>query len=261
MREIVVVGTPGSGKSTFCRLLWEERPSVGGACAEFELPSLPHGFAETQKEPFKIAVPIRNFMLCAGCALCQKSCPFGAIWEEDLWIDPFLCEGCGVCVKNCPNRALQLANMQIGEIIEGKAGERKFFSGKLFSGARGAPRLLRALRERYRGDGDVVLDVPARYGEFLAAALEEAREVVLLVTPEEPALYLLDRVSFLAPKARVYLVLNRIREEDPLVSQIKDKGEGKKFELVAEVPHHPSPQEAEDGLRKALSAFLDLAKL
>ncbi len=260
MREIIVVGTPASGKSTFWKLFWEERPQFRGASAEFEIATPPEGFTEIRKEPFKIPVPIRNFMICAGCALCQKSCPFGAIWEEDLWIDPLLCEGCGLCVKNCPNQALQLANMQIGEIIEGKVGEREYFGGKLFPGAKGGPRLLRALREKYHGS-DVILDVPARYGEFLSAALEEAREVVLWLTPEESVLYLLERVSFLAPKAKVYFFLNKIFETTPLVSQIKEKAAKNNFIFVTELPHFSSSEELREGFQKALRVFFEVAKI
>ncbi len=260
MGEIVIVGSPGSGKTTLWQLLWDERPSFSGASADFELSSAFEGFVEKKREPFKIAVPVRNFMLCAACALCQKSCPFGAIWEEDLWIDPLLCEGCGLCVKNCPNQALQLANMQIGELVEGELKGRKFFTGRIFAGARGGPRLLRALREKYREE-NVLLDVPPRYGDFLSAALEGAEKIFLVLSPEEGAFYLMDRISFFAPKSEIFFLINKTSENDPLTPKIRAKGEEKGFKFVASVPRYSSFDEIVKGLKGVLTSFLELAKI
>jgi len=46
---------------------------------------------------------------CAGCAICQKTCPVGAIVIEDCArVDAQRCIGCGRCVQECPEGALFL---------------------------------------------------------------------------------------------------------------------------------------------------------
>ena len=49
---------------------------------------------------------------CAGCRLCAKSCPTGAIsgnLKEVHTIDPEKCINCGACVGNCPFGAIEAA--------------------------------------------------------------------------------------------------------------------------------------------------------
>jgi ferredoxin len=47
--------------------------------------------------------------LCAGCAMCTKRCPTGAISGErrsQHHIDPSLCKECGACWRQCPKAAI-----------------------------------------------------------------------------------------------------------------------------------------------------------
>lgn len=48
---------------------------------------------------------------CAGCGVCEQSCPTGAIRVvgDRATVNPSLCNDCGVCVEACPAGALSLA--------------------------------------------------------------------------------------------------------------------------------------------------------
>jgi len=45
---------------------------------------------------------------CAGCGVCEQSCPTGAIRviEGKATVNPSLCNDCGVCVEACPGEAI-----------------------------------------------------------------------------------------------------------------------------------------------------------
>ncbi|MBN1845041.1 MAG: 4Fe-4S binding protein [Sedimentisphaerales bacterium] len=46
---------------------------------------------------------------CTTCGLCQRACPAGAIFLEQIArIDPAKCTGCGLCVAECPQDAIVL---------------------------------------------------------------------------------------------------------------------------------------------------------
>jgi ferredoxin len=49
--------------------------------------------------------------LCAGCATCTESCPFGALSMDNgvATVDAKACMGCGVCLCQCTQGALSLA--------------------------------------------------------------------------------------------------------------------------------------------------------
>ncbi len=257
MKELVVLGPPGAGKTSLFKALLTAKEDLIGVDANLESP--PEGLRILKQEPFKVPVPLRNYMICAGCALCQKSCPFGAIYEEDLWIDPLECEGCGLCVKGCPNQALQLANMQIGELCEAEGKGGKALFAKLLPGAKGAPRLVKALREKAQKMGPFVLDTPPYYGEFLAYVLEGVEGVLLILTPEEGASYLLGRVLNLAPRARIFVLLNKLKSEEDkkgLEGELSAKG----LQVVGEIALS-SPEEFEASLRAWVPSFLALANL
>ncbi|MDH5384317.1 MAG: FAD-dependent oxidoreductase [Candidatus Aminicenantes bacterium] len=73
--------------------------------------------------------PIQAFIdaeLCAGCRLCNKLCPYGAILfdqeERISKVNEAICKGCGTCVAACPSSAAKangFSDIQIFAEIEG----------------------------------------------------------------------------------------------------------------------------------------------
>jgi heterodisulfide reductase subunit A len=73
--------------------------------------------------------PIQAFIdpeLCAGCRLCNKLCPYGAILfdqeERISKVNEAICKGCGTCVAACPSSAAKakgFSDIQMFAEIEG----------------------------------------------------------------------------------------------------------------------------------------------
>lgn len=55
---------------------------------------------------------------CVGCQACVGFCPRGVMRKAPEIIVPFKCIACGSCVRACPEGALELKEVELGEIQE-----------------------------------------------------------------------------------------------------------------------------------------------
>jgi heterodisulfide reductase subunit A len=74
-----------------------------------------------ESDPAVAKVNINN---CVGCLKCLKTCPFGAIKEQELRdgrvvanVIETVCAGCGVCTATCPCGAIQLQHFTDNQIL------------------------------------------------------------------------------------------------------------------------------------------------
>ena len=237
MKEVVIIGAPGAGKSTLMALFLANLKDAVFVDGHVDIPLLKYFFQgrEQERRPFKVQVPIRNFMLCASCGLCAKNCPLKAIYEEDLWIDPLECEGCGYCAYQCPQRALEMANMQVGEIIREEKDSQTLLYGQLMPGALGGPLLIEALREEARRTNKSALLAEAPgLGESTWRLWEGAQQALLVLSPDTEA-EIFFRIQALPVKEK-YIVFNKSgldpqRERD-LLTKAQDLG----FRPFAQIP-------------------------
>lgn len=65
-----------------------------------------------------------NINVCVGCRKCIRTCPFGAIEEEELRggkivakVIETVCAGCGVCTSTCPCGAIQLQHFTDNQLL------------------------------------------------------------------------------------------------------------------------------------------------
>ncbi len=68
--------------------------------------------------------------LCSACGICVPICPYGAREVDALAgfsrVNEALCEGCGACVAACPNKACQLKNDSMVQVV----GEIEVFAAE-----------------------------------------------------------------------------------------------------------------------------------
>ena len=57
--------------------------------------------------------------LCAGCGICEASCPYSAVKVVDnrAQVTEAQCKGCGTCAAACPNQAIAPQHFTMEQII------------------------------------------------------------------------------------------------------------------------------------------------
>ena len=78
-------------------------------------------------KPYVEAPPVVSMVdqdLCIGCALCEASCPFGAIRTHKIIGKGFRaetiaasCKGCGVCAASCPQQAIDMMHFRGRQMV------------------------------------------------------------------------------------------------------------------------------------------------
>jgi len=78
-------------------------------------------------KPYVEAPPVVSMVdqdLCIGCALCEASCPFGAIRTHKVVGKGFRaetitasCKGCGVCAASCPQQAIDMMHFRGRQLV------------------------------------------------------------------------------------------------------------------------------------------------
>ena len=73
-------------------------------------------------KPYVESAPVVSMVdqdICIGCALCEASCPFGAIRTHKIIGKGFRaetiaasCKGCGICAASCPQQAIDMMHFR-----------------------------------------------------------------------------------------------------------------------------------------------------
>ncbi|HHX49824.1 MAG TPA: P-loop NTPase [Clostridia bacterium] len=188
----VASGKGGTGKTTIAvNLAWSlqaempvqlldcdvEEPNV----SLFLKPSI-----RSQEKVF-LSIPEIDREKCDHCGVCARFCAFGAIsvLGDHVLTFPELCHGCGGCALFCPTEAITEQLKEIGTVETGDSDRIEIISGKLSIGSVLAPTVIRAVKEKKRTQGLVIVDAPPGTSCPAVASVANS-DYCLLVTEPTP---------------------------------------------------------------------------
>ena len=210
----VASGKGGTGKTTIAAHLALAGDAFGKTLLvdlDVEAPDAMGYFpgAERREGPrgVMVTVPRLKEEGCDGCGICATSCRFGAIVVLGgvVTIDEKVCKGCGRCVFACPLRALDEAEISVGETNRLVVGRLELLEGRMAVGDIRSTSVIEAAKKRSK---DIAVDLEIRDcppGVTCPSthAIEGANYVVLVAEPTGFSLHDLEAALRLVQSRRI----------------------------------------------------------
>jgi MinD superfamily P-loop ATPase len=188
----VASGKGGTGKTlvaTSLALSLKDKHKVQILDCDVEEPN-DHVFLNpeiTGRDAVTIPIPKVDEAKCTLCGECAKICAYHAIivLGKHVLTFPQLCHGCGACTYLCPEKAITERNRETGVLEWGGIDGLGFIHGRLTVGEAMAPPVIRKVKEKVRGDGISIRDVPPGTSCPVVEAVKGS-DFCLLVTEPTP---------------------------------------------------------------------------
>ncbi len=242
----IASGKGGTGKTTVALALAQ---SVGAMLldADVEAPNayLFGQFRVDQEEVIYRMVPEVVPEKCTFCGQCREICRFHAItvFPGAVLTFPEMCHACYGCLEVCPEGALREGRRLLGRIFLGEGSGVKLAFGRLEIGEPMASPLIKALKERFLPQGDLIIDCPPGTACPMLTAVYGADFCLLVTEPTPFGLHDLEQAVAAVKALGVPrgVIINRAGADfPPLYRFLEEEG----LPLFLEIPHDRRVAEA-----------------
>ncbi len=214
----VASGKGGTGKTTIAvnlALALQPDHPVQFLDCDVEEPNA-HFFLKPQiektREVFTL-VPEIDDNRCNYCGKCAEVCAYNAlaVVKDAVLVFSELCHGCGACSLLCPENAIRETGKRIGVIESGRAGDIRFFHGRLDIGQAMSPPLIRALKKEMDSSRTVIIDAPPGTSCPVIESLKRSQFCLLVTEPTPFGLHDLELAVGVAKEMKIPcgIVINR----------------------------------------------------
>jgi MinD superfamily P-loop ATPase len=235
----IASGKGGTGKTLVATSLAASLDNVQLVDCDVEEPNAYLFFPDRElleRSECRVTVPVVDEEKCNRCGICSQNCAYHAlaVLPQAVLVFPELCHCCGLCVLACPENAISEKTRSVGEIFRAWSDGTELVWGELKLGEARTTPLIKAVKEKARGDL-IVIDSPPGTSCSMVEAVRGSDFCLLVTEPTPFGLYDLDIALKVLDKMEIPqgILVNKSGVGD---KGVYDYAEKRMIPLLMEIP-------------------------
>lgn len=249
MEIAIISGKGGTGKSSISAAFATLSQQVILADCDVDAANLYILFNPTHEEE-QIFVSgqkaVIDYNKCRNCGSCLDSCRFGAISLSDgeIVISDILCDGCKLCSRICPFEAINMENEDKSRMYAGSFRNGKMVYGRLSPGEENSGKLVNMVRNKAKQLSKdhqletIIIDGPPGIGCSAISTITGVDHVVIVTEPTISGLHDMKRALEITSnfKLKTWVLVNKSDLNTDLTHQIEAYCQQKNIVVAGKFP-------------------------
>ncbi len=249
MEIAIISGKGGTGKSSISAAFATLSEKVVLADCDVDAANLYILFNPTHEEE-QIFVSgqkaVIDYNKCRNCGSCLDSCRFGAISLSDgeIVISDILCDGCKLCSRICPFEAINMENEDKSRMYAGSFRNGKMVYGRLSPGEENSGKLVNMVRNKAKQLSKdhqletIIIDGPPGIGCSAISTITGVDHVVIVTEPTVSGLHDMKRALEITSnfKLKTWVIVNKFDLNTDLTYQIESYCQQRNISVIGKFP-------------------------
>jgi MinD superfamily P-loop ATPase len=187
-----------------------------------------------------------DYNKCRNCGSCLDSCRFGAISLSDgeIVISDIVCDGCKLCSRICPFEAINMENEDKSRMYAGSFRNGKMVYGRLSPGEENSGKLVNMVRNKAKQLSKdhqlatIIIDGPPGIGCSAISTITGVDHVVIVTEPTVSGLHDMKRALEITSnfKLKTWVIVNKFDLNTDLTYQIESYCQQRNISVVGKFP-------------------------
>jgi len=249
MEIAVISGKGGTGKSSISAAFATLSQQVVLADCDVDAANLYILFKPTHEEELIFVSgqkAVIDYNKCRNCGSCLDSCRFGAISLSDgeIVISDILCDGCKLCSRICPFEAIYMENEDKSRMYAGSFRNGKMVYGRLSPGEENSGKLVNMVRNKAKQLSKdhqletIIIDGPPGIGCSAISTITGVDHVVIVTEPTVSGLHDMKRALEITSnfKLKTWVIVNKFDLNTDLTYQIESYCQQRNISVIGKFP-------------------------
>lgn len=251
---LVLSGKGGTGKTTVASALIKLSSIDAFADCDVDAPNLhlavTHSNQKQKSDFYGMDKAFIDPSLCKKCGICMQNCAFDAIEKTDIFkVDFNSCEGCALCEATCPNGAITMQPAVAGE-LDLYISENVFSTAKLNMGFGNSGLLVTDVKRNLEKSAPnakiAIIDGSPGIGCPVIASISGVDMLLLVVEPTLSGMSDMTRIIETAQGfyAEIIVCINKYDINDDNTKLIEVECEKAGIPVVGKIPYDKTVSKA-----------------